>query len=145
MWFANTSHPVLGTSNPLPSGTKSDPGTVCGVDYRSGLRAILASDVSASRTGSNTSRQRKGDIRSGYGRLQRGMACDIVRICGRLRSSTEHNIFTSIDLIDRRHTFQPSLQFRLPQDFAGRRIESSYLTVARARENQTPCRQDGTD
>src|SRR3954469_2072637 len=45
MWFANTSHPVLGTSNPLPSGTKSDPGTVCGVDYCSGLRAILASDV----------------------------------------------------------------------------------------------------
>src|SRR3954462_3555322 len=138
MWFANTSHPVLGTSNPLPSGTKSDPGTVCGVDYRSGLRAILASDVSACRTGSNTSGERTGDIRSGYGRLQRGMACDIVRICGRLRSSTEDDIFTPVDLIDRWHTLQPSLQFRFPQDFAGRRIESSNLTVACACENQTP-------
>src|SRR5215475_273976 len=82
-----------------------------------------------------TGGQCESDVRSWYGRLHRRMTRNIVCICGGLRSGAEYDIFTSVDLIDRRHSLDGSVYLRLPQDSARCRIQGSNLAVARAREN----------
>src|SRR5262252_4958367 len=89
--------------------------------------------------------QCEGDIGSWYGRLQRRVTREIVRICSRLRSGTEYDIFTSVDLIDRRHSLDGSIHLRLPQDSARCRIHGSNLAVARARENHTTRSEHGAN
>src|SRR6266566_8859027 len=64
------------------------------------------------------------------------MAGQIVGMrCG-LRSRAEYHMFTSVDLVDRRHSFESGSYLRLPEPLACRGVQGADLTVARAREDQ---------
>ena len=72
--------------------------------------------------GCSCGRQRKRDIRPVNRRLRCRLAGKIVRMCSCLRSRAEHDIFTSVDLVYRGHSFKTSFKLRFPQHLARGRV-----------------------
>ena len=93
----------------------------------------------------HTSWQGKGNVSSRDRRLHGWMSGKIVRTRGCLRRRAKNDIFTAVDLVHRRHTFESGIDFRFPQHLTGGRVESANFAVASSGEDQAPSRHHRTN